>query len=108
MRAISRCLFPALLGMITFVTALAQPACAQLPGADPLARIGPREFILDQAQLLNSEQRQEIKSVCEKLLDDKSIPIIVVTVRTMKEFPKRPQRIEAFARSLFDEWGIGL
>jgi len=107
MRAIHLPLLSTFLGVITLIFALAQCASAQLPGADPLSRIGPRDFILDQAQLLNPEQRQEIKAVCEKLLDEKSIPIIVVTIRTMKEFPNRPQRIESFARTLFDEWGIG-
>lgn len=80
---------------------------AQLPGGSDLARIGPREFVLDQARVLSQEQKQEIQSICSKLLDDRDIPIIVVTIRSMRDFPNRPQQIEGFARSVFNEWGIG-
>lgn len=80
---------------------------AQLPGGSDLARIGPREFVLDQARVFSSEQRKEIQSISAKLLDDKNIPIIVVTVPSMRDFPDRPQQIEGFAQSLFNEWGIG-
>lgn len=99
--------FRILFALFNLISLLPAETWAQLPGGSDLARIGPREFVLDQARLLSPEQKQEIQSVCRKLLDDKNIPIIVVTIRSMREFPNRPQQIEGFARSVFDEWGIG-
>ncbi len=68
---------------------------------------GPREFIVDGAQLLDDQTEARLRADCDKLLTDKAIPIIIVTIDSMAEHGGAGLRIETFARLLFDQWGIG-
>ncbi len=68
---------------------------------------GQREFILDGAQLLDEETEAKLRANCDKLLTDKAIPIIIVTINSMADHGGAGLRIETFARLLFDQWGIG-
>lgn len=68
---------------------------------------GQREFILDRAQLLDGETEAKLRATCDKLLTDKAIPIIIVTINSMADHGGAGLRIETFARLLFDQWGIG-
>ena len=68
---------------------------------------GQREFILDRAQLLDGEAEAKLRATCDKLLTDKAIPIIIVTINSMADHGGAGLRIETFARLLFDQWGIG-
>jgi uncharacterized protein len=74
-----------------------------------LTRPGERDFILDNAGLINTADQQQIKQTCEKLLADTGSPIVVVTIESMAASlkPGRELPWETFARVLFDEWGIG-
>ncbi len=67
-------------------------------------RPGPRDFILDQANLIIPEDRAHLHDICDKLLTEKRIPIVVVTIPSL---PFDNNDIEAYARALFDDWGIG-
>jgi uncharacterized protein len=83
--------------------ALASPAAAQ---RIDLPRPGPREFILDKANLLSPADRQTVRDICDRLLTDKATPIIVVTIESMADHGGG-LRIETFATLLFDQWQIG-
>lgn len=70
-------------------------------------RPGEREFILDEAGLIDSADREQIRSACDKLLTEARIPIVVVTIKSLAGYGAQGLSIEAYARSLFDTWGIG-
>lgn len=72
-----------------------------------LKRPGDREFVRDEAGLLNAQDKTAIVADCEKLLNDKATPIIVVTIQDMKSHGGAGMRIETFARFLFDQWEVG-
>ncbi len=76
-------------------------------GAIDLAPPGEREFILDQAGLINEADAARIREICDKLLTEKATPIIVVTIDSMSAHGGAGMRIETFAHLLFDQWGIG-
>jgi uncharacterized protein len=68
---------------------------------------GQREFILDQAGMIDAEDAATIRELADKLLTDKAVPIVVVTINSMSDHGGRGMRIETFARLLFDQWQIG-
>jgi uncharacterized protein len=72
-----------------------------------LQRPGDREFVRDEAGLLNAQDKTAILADCEKLLNEKATPIIVVTINDMKSHGGAGMRIETFARFLFDQWEVG-
>lgn len=69
---------------------------------------GPREFILDEAGLINEGDQEQLRAVCDKLLTEERVPIIIVTIKSLANYGARGLTIDAYARSLFDTWGIGL
>jgi uncharacterized protein len=69
---------------------------------------GPREFILDKAATLDSATQDQLRKACDKLLTDKAIPIVIVTINSMAEHGGGGLRIETFARLLFDQWQVGI
>lgn len=73
-----------------------------------LERPGEREFVRDQAQMLDAETIAKIKTIADKLLTDKATPILVVTIDSMASCGAPDMRIETFATLLFDQWGIGV
>jgi len=102
----------ALVMMLGRSTAAAQEtlgaeAGGQLDGRISISQPGPREFILDEARLIDSADAAEIRKVCDKLLTDRATPIVVVTINSMADHGGAGMRIETFARLLFDQWGIG-
>ena len=68
---------------------------------------GEREFILDHGQLIAAEDEERIRGLCDKLLSETAIPLVVVTINSMAEHGAPGTRIETFANILFDQWGIG-
>lgn len=83
-------------------------------GADWLAaqvrypmRPGDREFIRDEAGLIDAADQEKIRATCDKLLTEERVPIIVVTIKSLAEYGAAGLSIDAYARSLFDTWGIG-
>lgn len=71
-------------------------------------RPGDREFVRDEANLLNAADFAKIKLIGDKLLTEKATPIIVVTIDSMAKHGGEGMRIETFANLLFDQWGIGV
>jgi uncharacterized protein len=69
---------------------------------------GPREFILDKANVLDSATKDKLQKTCDKLLTDKATPIVIVTINSMAEHDGGSLRIESFARLLFDQWQVGI
>jgi uncharacterized protein len=67
----------------------------------------PAHFIADEAGLINESDQQRIRAICENLLKEQGIPIMVVTLRSLSDYGARGITIEGYARSLFDTWGIG-
>ena len=51
---------------------------------------GERDFIVDEAFMINEKDAAEIKQICDKLLTDKAIPIIVVTIESMEKDTSDP------------------
>ena len=70
-------------------------------------RPGPREFISDGANLINNSDDAVIRTLADRLLTDKAVPIIVVTIPSLASY-KAYGGIESYARDLFDHWGVGL
>lgn len=68
-------------------------------------RPGQHDFISDEAALIYSQDQQQIKSICDKLLSEEHIPIIVVTIPSLAKYDATD--IASYARALFDNWGIG-
>ena len=68
---------------------------------------GPREFIVDRAGLLDDAAEQRIRARADALLTEKAVPIVVVTVPTRAAVGGGGLSNEAFARRLFDAWGVG-
>lgn len=80
-------------------------AVASLPAQTFPERPGPRDFLLDEANLISAQDRQRIRDICDRLLTERRVPIVVVTVSSLAQYGASD--IEAYARALFDQWGIG-
>lgn len=65
-----------------------------------------RVFVVDEANLINDADEAAIVQLCDKLLTNKKIPILVVTVTSMGHYGSSGP-IERYASQLFDDWGIG-
>ncbi|QDT15915.1 TPM domain-containing protein [Alienimonas californiensis] len=77
---------------------------------DRLEPPGPREFILDTANLLDEETEARIHERTDKLLTDTATPIVVVTVPSVDEAGGSGSggvAVDRFARELFNRWGVG-
>lgn len=68
---------------------------------------GDREFVLDLANMIDPEDKAEIKKICDQLLTDMATPIIVVTINSMSDHVNMTMNIEAFSTLLFNQWQIG-
>ena len=66
-----------------------------------------RGFIVDEAGLLSPGDVAKIKEICDKLLTDKKVPIIVVTIPSMAKYGAAGWDIVTYAQNLFNNWGIG-
>src|SRR5690606_28081116 len=47
------------------------------------------------------------KGLADKLLTEKMVPIIVLTIPSLKEIEVPFSSVDTFAREQFDRWGIG-
>ncbi|MBX7258704.1 MAG: TPM domain-containing protein [Candidatus Hydrogenedentes bacterium] len=84
--------------------ALCVAAQAQIIALD---RPAQGQFIVDRAGLVLPGDAEHIQSVCQRLLTEKGVPVIVVTINSMRDHGAPDLRIETFATLLFDQWGIG-
>jgi uncharacterized protein len=65
----------------------------------------PGDIILDEARLIEPRDQQQIRAICERLLSERQVPIVVVTISSLADYDASD--IETYARALFDHWGIG-
>lgn len=72
-----------------------------------LERPGQREFVQDNAGLISAEDAQAIRQSCDLLLTNRATPIVLVTITSMARHGGQGMQISQFARTLFDQWGIG-
>jgi uncharacterized protein len=82
---------------------LAAPLAAQLQLDPP----GQRQFVLDHAKLLSPASVSSIQAVCNRVLTEKAIPIVVVTIESMAQHGGAGMTIEGFATTLYNQWGVG-
>ncbi len=92
MRAVAFC-------MLVALTGAAQPINIPQPG--------DREFLVDRAYMVRPADRARITEVCDALLKERGIPVVVVTVQSMAAHTSQNLGIEAFTQLLFKQWGIG-
>lgn len=83
------------------------PASLARAQFDHPPRPGPRQFVVDQANVFNAGQRADIQRRCDDLLSDTATPILVVTLKSLNDHAPPGTSIEGYARALFDHWGIG-
>lgn len=81
----------------------AAPLAAQIKLDPP----GQREFVLDHANMLDDSARNAIKATCNRVLTDKAIPIVVVTITSMAAHNGAGMSIESFSTALYNQWGVG-
>lgn len=68
----------------------------------------PKEhFYVDEADLIGEKEGAEIDRIAGELLKEEKVPIIVVTIESLREYGAASYTIERYAYELFNEWGIG-
>lgn len=81
-------------------------ACATALAAQRFPeRPAQRMFVLDLADLIDTDDEAAIQTRCDRLLTDKKVPLKVVTIRSLAEYGA--DDIDLYARALFGKWGIG-
>lgn len=65
------------------------------------------EWIYDSARLLTPSDRIEVAQVQRVSFNSLDTPIVLVTVRTLRDYGGQYSAIEGFARRWFDYWEIG-
>ena len=96
--------------LLAAVLACAAAAPTAVAREIDLAPPGPREFVLDTAEILDEEAETRIRKRCDALLTKTATPIVVVTVPTVRAAGGDGQGsagVDRFARRLFDQWGVG-
>ncbi len=64
-------------------------------------------FVIDNANIISDSDEQIINLTSLNLRNEKSIPIVVVSIESLSQYKAEDLSIEAYARALFDEWEIG-
>src|SRR5262245_13494254 len=70
-------------------------------------RPAAREFVHDEAKLLNPATVSAIQALCDEALTKKKVPIFVVTIPSLATYGAGAWPIERYAMNLMGEWGIG-
>ncbi len=68
---------------------------------------GTKVVVLDEASMISADDRPEIENVIGETLSATAIPIVVVTIESLRSYRAGNMAIENYARLLFDTWGIG-
>jgi uncharacterized membrane protein YgcG len=101
---------------LTLLTVIAVLSCHSARADEPsskddavinIPRPDEHELVQDLAHLLSPRDEQQIKTITTRLAADKAVPIVVVTIESMKDHSPFKLRIETFANLLFDQWQIG-
>ena len=62
-------------------------------------------YVLDNARLITDKNENLIQAICDDLLTKQDMPLVVVTIDSMKSLGRPRDSIEDFARKLFYQWG---
>lgn len=89
------CLMPAIFVVATWARAEIPPQPA------------PEAFFHDLAGVIGDGDEEEIRRFQDAAFDEAGAPVVVVTVKSMRDFDPASPSIESFARRWFDTWGIG-
>ena len=93
----------ALKALLACLAALWLPSvAAEFPEKPP-----DTDFFVDRAELLEGDAGAQINEIASKLLSEESIPLFVVTIRSLAAQGVSAQTVEQYAQALFDHWGIG-
>ena len=65
------------------------------------------DWFVDEAGLLEAEDRKGVNELASALFRDERIPLYVVTIRSLEGHDAAGYSIEGYAADLFDHWGIG-
>jgi len=84
----------------------AGPAVAQQMVGFP-GRPGDGEFVADAADLIEDDDFYAIQEICERLETDTKVPLMVVTIESMKTYEARRWWIERYGRALFERYKRG-
>lgn len=68
-----------------------------------------RGFIADEANLISAADATTIRAICDKLLTDKRVPLVVCTINSIAEHGASGSgwTVDRYARNVYDEWGLG-
>lgn len=92
-----------LLAVLAFLSCTSFAFSLQIPIPVP----GDKEFVIDRAGLIDDQSRSEIVAICDGLLREKAITIVVVTIESMSKYSQEDMGIETFSMLLFNQWKIG-
>ena len=83
---------------------LAAPATAEPRFPErPMAGV----FVVDAANILSHEEQNALNAVSQFLLQDTQIPMLAVTIPSLVDYNAIHLTHAAYARQLYDHWGIG-
>jgi uncharacterized protein len=82
--------------LLTIVVVAMQSQAAEIT----LERPGGREFVRDNASMLNAQDKTDLVAICDKLLTDKATPILVITINSMQEHGGDGMRSSAMRNSM--------
>ena len=88
--------------MLVVLTSVGDVCRAEIP---PKPNAG--QFLHDYANVLNPADRQRITKLQERLIKERQLPLVVVTIHRMNDYDAGAPSIENFAKRWFDAWGIG-
>jgi TPM domain len=90
---------------VTFLLLLALSGVPPSQSQTFPARPAQHHCILDEAGLLHPEDAQQVRTLCQGVLKDQKIPIVVVTFPSLAKYDGSD--IDSYARALFGKWAIG-
>lgn len=64
-------------------------------------------WIVDGAAMIAEAEAAEINGVAATLMEQERVPLLVVTINSLREMNAAHYTIERYTAELFDEWGIG-
>ncbi|ODA32501.1 TPM domain-containing protein [Planctopirus hydrillae] len=100
-------LFLVLVTSVVLSNFTALPGTAFAQHLISMMRPAEGQFIVDRASLLKQADYETVERLADNLLKSRAAPLIVVTISTMAEVGGEGMSIDMFARTLFDQWGIG-
>ncbi len=88
--------------MLVAWTVVAQASLYERPIERPQLP-GPMGYVSDYAQVLDTDWKERIRSVCQDLERKTGVEMVVVTVPSIKPFGSANE----YATALYEKWGIG-